>query len=165
VKFQESFVSLPNGTDPMSLELDEAIILIKQKQKADAPIYKYKNLPVVKGKGRFGPFIKWNNMFINVNKKYDWDDLSDNDIEELIEDKLQKEKDKLIHDWKEEGIKVEKARWGRHTVTKGKTKVELDKFVDVTKMTLEEAIKLVDSKTPKKKAATKKVTKKKTSKK
>ncbi|MEO6348997.1 MAG: type I DNA topoisomerase [Aquaticitalea sp.] len=165
VKFGDAFVSLPNGTDPMSMELDDAIQLIKQKQKADAPIYKYKNLPVVKGKGRFGPFIKWNNTFINVSKKYDWDDLSDNDIEELIADKLQKEKDKLIHDWKEEGIKVEKARWGRHTVTKGKTKVELDKSVDVSKMTLAKAKEIIESKVPKKKATVKKVTNKKTAKK
>ncbi len=161
VKFGDSFVSLPNGTDPMSVELEEAIAFIKQKQKADAPIYKYKNLPVVKGKGRFGPFIKWNNIFINVGKKYDWDHLSDNDIEELIEDKLQKEKDKLIHNWKDEGIKVEKARWGRHTVTKGKTKVELDKSVDVSAMTLEDAKSLIANKAPKAKTAAKKKTKKK----
>ena len=37
--------------------------------------YTDRGLPVQKGKGRFGPFIKWNNMFINVNKKYDWDNL------------------------------------------------------------------------------------------
>ena len=141
-------------------ELEDAIELIKEKKKADAPIYTYKQLPVIKGKGRFGPFIKWNNTFINVNKKYDWDNLSDKDIEELIEDKIQKDKDKLIHHWEADGIKVEKARWGRHTVTKGKTKVELDKSVDVSKMTLEEAIALIDSKAPKKKT-TKKATKKK----
>lgn len=165
VKFGDMFVSLPNGMDPMSVELDDAIQLIKQKQKADAPIYMYKNLPVVKGKGRFGPFIKWNDMFINVSKKYDWDNLSDGDITELIEDKIQKEKDKLIHDWKGEGIKVEKARWGRHTVTKGKTKIELDKSVDVSKMTLEEALSLIQSKAPKKKTAKKGSSKKTTSKK
>ncbi|GAL66906.1 DNA topoisomerase I [Jejuia pallidilutea] len=109
VKFGKAFVSLPKGQDPLSVELDDAIVLIKEKQKADAPIYMYKDLPVQKGKGRFGPFIKWNNMFINVNKKYDWDNLSDDDIVELIEDKIQKEKDKLIHHWEEEGIRVEKA--------------------------------------------------------
>ena len=162
VKFGDSFVSLPSGTDPMSIELDDAIALIKEKQKADAPIYMYEDLPVVKGKGRFGPFIKWNNMFINVNKKYDWDNLSDNDIKTLIEDKIQKEKDKLIHHWEDEGIKVEKARWGRHTVTKGKTKVELDKSVDVSEMTLDEAEELIASKAPKKKATAKNATKKKT---
>jgi DNA topoisomerase-1 len=165
VKFGDAFVSLPKGVDPLSVELDDAIVLIKEKQKADAPIYIYKDLPVQKGKGRFGPFIKWNNMFINVNKKYDWDNLSDEDIIELIETKIQKEIDKVIHNWEEEGIRVEKARWGRHNVIKGKIKVELPKTVDVSKMTLEEAKAIIEANAPKKKTATKKkiATKKKAS--
>jgi len=161
VKFGKKFVSLPKGVDPLSVELEEAIELIKEKEKADAPIYTYQGLPVQKGKGRFGPFIKWNNTFINVNKKYDWDNLSDTDIIELIEDKIQKEKDKLIHHWEAEGIKVEKARWGRHNITKGKIKVELPKTVDVSEMTLEEAQAYIEAKTPKKKTPKKKTTKKK----
>lgn len=158
VKFGSSFVSLPKGQDPLSVELDDAIELIKEKKKADAPIYMYKDLPVQKGKGRFGPFIKWNNMFINVNKKYDWDNLSDSDIVELIEDKIQKEKDKLIHHWEDEGIRVEKARWGRHNVIKGKVKVELPKTVDVKDMTLEEAKAHIEAKAAKKKTTRKKKT-------
>ncbi|WP_040248414.1 type I DNA topoisomerase [Psychroserpens mesophilus] len=161
VKFGKKFVSLPAGTNPTDVEMDQAIELIKEKQKADAPIYMYQDLPVQKGKGRFGPFIKWNNMFINVNKKYDWDHLSDDDIIELIEDKIQKEKDKLIHHWEDEGIRVEKARWGRHNIIKGKIKVELPKTVDVSEMTLEEAKAYIEKKTPKKKTATKKKTAKK----
>ncbi|WP_223548753.1 type I DNA topoisomerase [Aestuariivivens sp. NBU2969] len=160
VRYGKSFVSLPNGTDPLSVELDEAIALIDEKKKADAPIYMYQGLPVQKGKGRFGPFIKWNNMFINVNKKYDWDNLSDSDIVELIEDKVQKEKDKLVHYWEAEGIRVEKARWGRHHVIKGKTKVELAKTVDVADMTLDEAKALIEANAPKKKV-TKRTAKKK----
>ena len=161
VKFGKSFVSLPKGVDPLSVELEDAITFIKEKQKADAPIYMYKDLPVQKGKGRFGPFIKWNNMFINVNKKYDWDNLSDNDIVELIETKIQKDIDKVIHNWESEGIRVEKARWGRHNVLKGKIKIELAKTVDVSKMTLEQAKALIEEKAPKKKVAKKKPVKKK----
>jgi DNA topoisomerase-1 len=160
VRYGKKFVSLPKGVDPLSVELDEAITYIKEKEKADAPIYMYEGLEVTKGKGRFGPFIKWNNMFINVNKKYDWDNLSDEDIVTLIEDKIQKEKDKLIHVWEEEGIRVEKARWGRHNVIKGKQKVELAKTVDVSDMTLEEAKAILEKNAPKKK--TRKTTKKKT---
>jgi len=139
IKFKEMYVSLPKGEDPLDLELEDAIILIKDKQKADAPIHTYDGMPVQKGKGRFGPYIKWNSMFINVNKKYDWDNLSIADIEELIEAKIKKEKEKLIHYWEEEGIRVEKARWGRHNVIKGKTKIELPKTFDVSEMTLKEA--------------------------
>ena len=128
VKFGKKFVSLPKGVNPLDVELDLAIELIQEKEKADAPIYVYRDLPVQKGKGRFGPFIKWNSMFINVNKKYDWDNLSEDDIITLIEDKIQKEKDKLIHVWESEGIRVEKARWGRHHIIKGKVKIEFPKL-------------------------------------
>src|SRR5690606_35064779 len=157
VKYGDKFVSLPKGMEALSVELDLAIELIKEKEKADAPIYMYKDLPVQKGKGRFGPFIKWNEMFINVNKKYDWDNLSDSDIVELIEDKIQKEIDKVVHNWEEEGIRVEKARWGRHNLIKGKLKIELPKTFDVSKLTLENAIAMIEEKTPKKKVAKKKV--------
>ncbi|MCF1192477.1 type I DNA topoisomerase [Mangrovimonas sp. AS39] len=161
VRHGKTFISLPAGQDPLSVEMEDAVVLIKQKQKADAPIYHYEGKEVTKGKGRFGPFIKWNNMFINVNKKYDWDNLSDSDIVELIEDKIQKEKDKLIHNWEAEGIRVEKARWGRHNIIKGKTKVELAKTVDVSEMTLEEAKSHLEKVAPKKKATKKKTTTKK----
>ncbi|GAB5564292.1 MAG: type I DNA topoisomerase [Winogradskyella sp.] len=161
VRYGKKFVSLPKGVDPLSVELDEAIIYIKEKEKADAPIYMYQGLEVTKGKGRFGPFIKWNNLFINVNKKYDWDNLSEEDIVTLIEDKIQKEKDKLIHVWEAEGVRVEKARWGRHNVIKGKQKVELAKTVDVSEMTLEEAMAILEKNAPKKKTRKKTTTKKK----
>jgi DNA topoisomerase-1 len=161
VKFGSMFVSLPKGKNPMEVDRELAIELIEEKKKADAPIYTYNDLPVTKGKGRFGPFIKWSGMFINVNKKYDFDNLSDEDLITLIEDKIQKEKDKIVHNWEEEGIRVEKARWGRSNIIQGKLKIELSKDIDPTKITLEEAIKRLEAKKPKKKkAATKRKTKK-----
>jgi DNA topoisomerase-1 len=126
---------------PTEVDMDTAISLIDEKQRADAPIYTYKNLPVTKGVGRFGPFLKWSGLFINVNKKYDFDNLSNQDIETLIEEKIQKEKDKIIHDWSDAGIRVEKARWGRHYIIRGKQKVEIGKEVDASVMSLEEAQK------------------------
>lgn len=113
VKFNEkTFVSLEEGDDPMTLTFERAAELIQQKEKADAPIYMFEEQPVTKGVGRFGPFIKWAGMFISVNKKYDFDNLSNDDIEQLIKDKVQKEKDKLIVNWEDEGIRIEKARMG-----------------------------------------------------
>ena len=162
VKFNESFVSLPKGEDIGAVDLSRAIELIKEKQQADAPIAEYEGFPVQKGTGRFGPFIKWNEMFINVNRKYDFDNLSQNDIVELIEIKKQKEIDKFIHNWEEEGISVQKARWGRFNVVQGKLKIELPKTFKVEKLTLEDVKKMIEEKKPaKKKAAKKKVAKKK----
>ncbi len=151
VRFGKMFVSLPKGIDPLEVDMSFATTLIEEKKKADAPVYIYEDLPVQKGTGRFGPFIKWNNMFINVNKKYDFDTLSDADIIELIETKKQKEIDKLIHNWEEEGIRLEKARWGRFNLLKGKTKIELPKTTKAEKMTLEDAQAILEKNAPKKK--------------
>tara|TARA_B100000809_G_scaffold260696_1_gene308118 strand:+ start:147 stop:2657 length:2511 start_codon:yes stop_codon:yes gene_type:complete len=151
VKFGDMFVSIPRDEEMGNVDLSRAIELIKEKQQADAPIDEYENLPVQKGVGRFGPFIKWNAMFINVNKKYDFDNLTHNDIVELIEVKKQKEIDKYIHQWDEEGISVQKARWGRFNIIKGKLKIELPKTFEVEKLTLEEVKKMIEEKTPKKK--------------
>lgn len=156
VRFGKKFISLDKGENPMSVDLDRAIELIEAKKKADAPIGNYQNMPIQKGVGRFGPFIKWNSMFINVNRKYDFDNLSQADLEELIEDKLKKEREKLIQHWEDVDIRVEKARWGRFNVIKGKIKVELPKTTNIEKLTKEEAIKLIESKSPKKKTAKKK---------
>ena len=155
VRFGKKFISLDQGESAFDVDLARAIELIEEKEKADAPIATYEGKEVTKGKGRFGPFIKWDGMFINVNKKYDFDHLSQADVIELIEDKKIKEAEKVVQDWPEEKIRIEKARWGRHTIIKGRVKVELSKDVDVAKMTLEEAKALIDKKTPKKKAATK----------
>ena len=151
VRFGKMFVSLPKGIDPLDVDMSYAIELIEEKKKADAPVYVYEDLPVQKGTGRFGPFIKWNNMFINVNKKYDFDALNDADIIELIETKKQKEIDKLIHNWEEEGIRLEKARWGRFNLLKGKTKIELPKTTKAEKMTLKDAQAILEKNAPKKK--------------
>ena len=161
VRFGKTFVSLSKDENPMSVDMDRAIELIEEKRKADAPIAQYEELPVQKGVGRFGPFIKWNNMFINVNRKYDFDNLTFEDIVELIETKKQKEIDKVVHNWEEDGIRVEKARWGRHNILKGKTKIELPKTVDAQALTLDEVKGLIEKNAPKKKAKKKRVTKKK----
>ena len=161
IRFGTMFVSLDKGENPMEVDLPRAEELIVAKQKADAPIYHYEEMPVQKGVGRFGPFIKWNSIFINVSKKYDFDTLSDADIIELIEVKKQKEIDKVLHNWEDVGIRVEKARWGRFNVLKGKLKIELPKTTDIEKLSKEDAVKMIAAKTPKKKAAKKKVTAKK----
>lgn len=156
VRHGSVFISLPRGEDPLDVSMVRAQELIDEKAIADAPIAVYKGEGVQKGTGRFGPFIKWNGIFINVSKKYNFDNLSQSDVEALIEDKLQKNIDKVLHNWEDEGILVEKARWGRSVITKGKIKIELSKDVDAAKLTLEEVQEMIAKKTPAKKVAAKK---------
>lgn len=156
VRFGSQFISLPKGEDPLDVTAERAQELINEKIQADAPIAEYNALPVQKGVGRFGPFLKWNGIFINVNKKYNFDNLSPSDIVELIEEKIQKDIDKVIHDWKEEGIKVEKARWGKSVILKGKIKIELNKDIDASQLTLEQVKDMIEAKAPSKAKTAKK---------
>jgi DNA topoisomerase-1 len=150
VRYGKKFVSLDNDQSVFEVDLDAAIQLIKAKEKAEAPIASYEGKDVTKGKGRFGPFIKWDGMFINVGKKYDFEGLTETDIVELIEAKKKKEADKLVQEWPSDKIRIEKGRWGRHQIIKGRTRVDLSKDVDPKAITLEQAKELLAQKKPKK---------------
>lgn len=176
VKWGEQFFSIPRGEDLSSIELERAIQLIHAKQKEDAPIAWVDEKPVTKGKGRFGPFIKWNDLFINIPRAYNFDTLTQKDCEELIEKKMEKEANRFIRQWPAEKIAIENGRWGafiRHGkkmfklgLSKANTKytpeelalLELD---DVKKIILAQDPKAFDKKTAAKKKPAKKVAAKK----
>ena len=112
VKWGEQFISLPKNEDPLTVDLERAIELIGEKQQADAPIAHYEGKPVTKGKGRFGPFIKYDDLYINVPRRYNFDALSQSDINELISQKLEKEAKRYIKQFEGENIAIENGRWG-----------------------------------------------------
>lgn len=141
VKFGDEFISIPRGEEPLTVDLDRAIQLITSKQEADAPIATYDDKPVTKGKGRFGPFLKWNGLFINVPKRYDFDALSRSDINELIDAKVAKEAKRYIKQWPEEKISIENGRWGPF-IRFGKKMVKLGRKPDDTKYTADELLSL-----------------------
>jgi DNA topoisomerase-1 len=126
VKWGEAFVSLPKGEEPTEVDLERAIQLIKEKQVVDAPIAHYNGQPVTKGKGRFGPFIKYGDLYINVPRAYNFDSLSQNDINELIEKKVEKESNRYIQQWPAEKISIENGRWGPF-LRFGKKMLKLDR--------------------------------------
>ncbi|MBK7560649.1 MAG: type I DNA topoisomerase [Chitinophagaceae bacterium] len=171
VKWGDEFISLPKGTDLSTVDLETAVQHIKQKQIADAPVGTYDQKPITKGKGRFGPYIKWDGMFVNVPRRYDFDHLTQAEMDELLDAKVKKEANRYIQRWPDEKISVENARWG--PVLKFNKKIlKLSLKADGTKYTGDEAalIPLEDIKTmiaaqvpnafgkkkaaPKKKAAT-----------
>ena len=179
VKYGEQFISIPKGEEPLDVELDRAIELIEEKQKVDAPVAYFKDQPVTKGKGRFGPFIKWGDLYINVPKAYNFDALSQNDINELIEKKLIKEANRYIQQWPADKISIENGRWGPF-IRFGKKMLKLgrkkngDKYseeevktlsVDDIKKMIEEQVPGAFTKKATKKASTKAASKKGSSKK
>ncbi|MGV4414631.1 type I DNA topoisomerase [Chryseobacterium sp. T1] len=137
VKWGETYISIPKGEDPLSVNQDRAEEIINEKKLADAPIANYKGEPVTKGVGRFGPFLKYKSIFVNVPKKYDFDNLSASDINELIDAKLDKEANRYIQQWEKEKIAIENGRWGPF-IKFGKSNLKIPKKTDDTKYDAEE---------------------------
>jgi DNA topoisomerase I len=171
VKFGEAFVSMPRGEQASAVDLARAIEIIEAKRVEDAPIAHYEDKPITKGKGRFGPFIKWNDMYINIPRAYNFDVLTQQDCNELIEKKVEKEANRFIQQWPEEKISIENGRWGafiKHNKkmfklvgggASGKYTAEELAVIDVEsikKMILTQDAKAFDKKTTAKKTATKK---------
>lgn len=155
VKFGEQFISIPKGEDPLEVDMERAIELIQAKLKADAPIATYQGMPVTKGKGRFGPYIKWNDMFINVPRKYHFDNLSEADIKELIEAKVAKEANRYIQNWPDEKISIENARWGpvirfKKKIVKLPKKADGNRYAadELKSLSLEEVKTMIEAELP-----------------
>lgn len=137
VKWGEQFISIPKGEEPTEVDLERAIEIIRIKQTEDAPIAFYEELPVTKGKGRFGPFIKWNGIFINVPRAYNFDHLTEEDCKALIQKKIEKEANRYIRQWPDEKIAIENGRWGPF-IRFGKKMMKISAKSDATKYTAEE---------------------------
>ena len=139
IKYQNIFIPIPSEFNPFTITIEKSIELINIKRESQRPIMIYQSHDVTKGKGRFGPYLKWNGIFINVNKKYDFDNLSESDCIELIEEKIQKDKDKIIMSWSSDGITIEKGRWNKIYIIKGKKRIPLAKNVDPKNISLDDA--------------------------
>jgi len=137
VKHGEIFISIPKGEDPMELNRERAIELVEEKKIADAPVHHYQSEPVTKGKGRFGPFLKYKGMYINIPKRYDPENLSVHEMDELIEKKIEKEANRFVTIFEGENIAIENGRWGPFIRFKKKS-IKLPKIKD-KRMTSEEA--------------------------
>lgn len=155
IKLGEAFISIPRTIDPLTVDMEKAIEIIKEKEEADAPVAHYKGKGVTKGKGRFGPFIKYDGLFINVPRAYNFDHLSQKDIEELIEKKLEKEANRYIQNWPEEKISIENGRWGPF-VKFGKLMLKLiknggGKFTpeELSEVTLDQVKEMIVAQVPK----------------
>ncbi len=137
VKYAAGFISLPKGEDPYEISLEKAVELVKAKIEADRPLGTYQNVPYTKGKGKFGPFIKWADLYINVPARYNFDRLTPEQAVELIEAKIDKEANRYIHHWPEESISVENGRWGPY-IKFAKAVVNLPR-IEGAKMTSDQA--------------------------
>jgi DNA topoisomerase-1 len=154
IKYGEGFISIPKEDDPLTITEKRVHELIEAKLHEDRPVTTYKGKPVSRGKGRFGPYLKYEGVFINIPKKYDPDNLTEPEMHELIAAKMEKEANRFIQQWDKEKISIENGRWGPF-IRKGKKAIAIPK-VDgqrispeiAAQLTLEEVKEIIDGGMP-----------------
>lgn len=154
VKWGEEFVSIPRTEDLHAVDFDRAIELIEAKKIENAPIGHYQWEPYTKGKGRFGPFLKWRDLYVNIPRAYDLETIIPTEAEALIATKVEKEANRYIHHWPEEKISVENGRYGPY-IKFGKENVYLKRGTkkitdadEIKTLTLEEVKAIIIEQIP-----------------
>lgn len=112
VKWKDIFANLGRQTDPLEVEYEQAVEVLEGKLKELEPVGSYKGTPYTKGVGRFGPFLKYGDLYVNVPKRYDFDNLTEKEAHELIAAKIEKEANRYIQQWPKEKLALENGRWG-----------------------------------------------------
>ncbi|MEZ4986306.1 MAG: type I DNA topoisomerase [Saprospiraceae bacterium] len=154
VKWGEQFISLGRNVDPHDVDMDAAMEKIVAKKEEDRPLATYEGEPITKGKGRFGPFIKWKSMFVNVPKGYDWDNLSGEDAVKLLLAKMDKEANRYIQQWEQDNIAIENGRWwpfirfGKQNVKLPKVGNEKMNAEQAKELTLEQVKQIIEAELP-----------------
>lgn len=156
VKWGEAYVSIPKNENALEVDQKRAQEIIDEKIEADAPVASFKGEPVTKGKGRFGPFLKWKDLFINVPVRYNFENLSKAEIDELISAKVEKEANRYIQQWEKEKIAIENGRWGpfirfgKQMLKLGKNPATNDKYTpeDLKQIAFEDVKKLITDQIP-----------------
>ncbi len=143
VRYKNKFYSIPPHLNALEITLDDAISIIEQKNKREEPVAEYEGEPVYVLSGKYGPYLKWGNHNINIPRKYNPDTLSEEDIVNLIVEKLEKDRLNTLAEWPDEGYAIRKGGWGKiYVYAPGNKRKLLPRGMDPKKATLEEIKKI-----------------------
>ncbi len=148
IRYNSKFHSLPRGTD--LLEIPESEVMELLKVALAAPQYpleigEYNGFEVTANKGRFGPYLKYDDLFVSIPKDEAPEDIILSRAKELIDVKIEQEKAKLLKTFTEDpSIKIVKARWSPVISANG-VKYKLAKDADIEKMTFADVQKIMEA--------------------
>lgn len=166
VKHGEVFANLGRNIDPLEVSEEFALEKLKAKLAELEPVGSYKGVDYTKGVGRFGPYLKYGDLYVNVSKKYDFDNLTQEEAHELIAAKIEKEANRYIAQYPKDKLALENGRWGpfirwkKKSIKLPKEAKEMEKE-DLAKVPVEKIKEWVNAEHPDAFKPKKKATKKK----
>jgi len=142
------FASLRKGQMIETITFEDALELFKLPKKVGE--FEEKDMTVAIG--RFGPYIRHDSAFYSLPKGKDPHDVTESEAVEIIKDKRQKDKEKVIRIFDENpDAKIENGRWGPF-VRFGKQNLKIPKGTEVESITYEDVLKWAEADAPKGKA-------------
>jgi DNA topoisomerase-1 len=148
------FASLIKGQSIETISLDEALPLFELPRLVGELVGK----PVTASIGRFGPYIKYESLFVTIPKEYNPYEITLEEAEKLIADKKEKEANKLVKSFAEdEKIQILNGRYGPY-IAYNKLNYKIPRGVVPADLSYEEAMKIIkeaEEKAPKKAVKTK----------
>lgn len=144
VKHDDKYVSLTKDDDPYTVTAERAVELIQQKraENVNESIGEFEGKLITTGKGRFGPYVKFDDKYISLPKGETPGSLTLERAIELIQQKRQAESNKYIKEFPENPtVKVVNGMYGPY-ISIGKRNVKIPKDVEPASLTLEDCLKL-----------------------
>ncbi len=139
-KEKPTYASLQAGMTLEGVTLAQAVELFKLPR----TIGEYEKKTVVAAVGRFGPYIRHDSKFVSLKKTDDPLSVSLERAIELIEEKREKDKAKMIKEFTEESsIKIIKDRWNRPCIYYNKKYTNISKIENPEELTLEQCKEMV----------------------
>lgn len=112
IKYQDGYVSLPKDEDPNTISL-ERVKEILNGPRLPKVLGKFQDEDIIAAKGRFGPYVKYKNIFASLGKGEDPLCVTLEHAIELVTAKEKKELDKIIKSWDEDArVRVVNGRYG-----------------------------------------------------
>lgn len=167
-KLGDEFFSLGKDNDPYTITYDATLELIALRRATPDLARNPRNLgqydgdDVIVSRGRFGPYIKNNGMYISIPRSEDPFTIEMKEAVELIKKKAETESKKLIRAFPEnKDVQILNGRWGAY-IAVGKKNFKIPKDKEAQALTLEECLAIAGGvKDKKERGATKKTASKK----
>ena len=150
IKFGDEYVTIPKEIDPLEIEIEKAIELIDEKIKqnqARAPrlLGKYEDIDVFVVVGKYGPYIKYNNKNITLEKGANVATFTVEDAIQLIENA--ETKNVLVSFSEDAQIKVMNGKYGAY-ITNGKDNFKIPKEIVPQQLTYQEVSQIIAQSAP-----------------
>ncbi|MDO8445698.1 MAG: type I DNA topoisomerase [Deltaproteobacteria bacterium] len=141
IKYQDGYVSLPKGEDPYTISL-ERVKEILNSPRLPKVLGKFQDEDISVAKGRFGPYVKYKNIFASLKKDEDPFSVTLDRAIELVTAKEKKEQEKLIRSWDEDArVRVVNGRYGP-CIQAGKKNFRIPAGKTPQELTLDECLSI-----------------------